>query len=181
MRKRDNKYAEALLSVIKVAGIITVAVVAPNALTLLGTSKKSRNTYKPKSYINQKLKRLVKDGYLFLEKKDGKDRVSLTPKGEVALKWMQNVPKKNIKWDKKWRVVIFDVFENQKSKRNLLRFELKQYGFIQLQRSVWIYPYPCSDFIALLKADLAFGKNIRYMVVEHLDNDQGLKKYFKLV
>ncbi len=83
-------------------------------------------------------------------------------------------------WDGKWRVVIFDVWENARIKRNLLRNEIKYFGFIQLQRSVWIYPYECSDFIELLKTDLSFGKNIRYMTVESLDHDENLRRFFKI-
>jgi|SRR3989338_3611736 len=84
------------------------------------------------------------------------------------------------KWDGKWRVVIFDVWEKARSKRDSLRYEIKDFGFIQLQRSVWIYPYECADFIYLLKADFSFGKNIRYMIVDKLDHDKSLRKHFKL-
>ncbi|OGI73714.1 hypothetical protein A3D42_00445 [Candidatus Nomurabacteria bacterium RIFCSPHIGHO2_02_FULL_41_18] len=84
------------------------------------------------------------------------------------------------KWDGKWRVVVFDVWEKSRAKRDSLRYEIKNFGFIQLQRSVWIYPYECVEFIKLLKTDLAFGKNIRYMVVQKLDHDEKLRKYFKL-
>ena len=84
------------------------------------------------------------------------------------------------KWDGKWRVVIFDVWEKARKKRESLRYEIKNFGFIQLQRSVWIYPFPCADFIKLLKTNLEFGKNIRYLVVEELDNDEKLRKFFKV-
>ena len=84
------------------------------------------------------------------------------------------------KWDERWRVVVFDVWENARAKRDSLRYEIKNFGFIQLQRSVWIYPFECADFIELLKTDLSFGKNIRYMVVQKLDHDDKLRKYFKL-
>jgi len=89
------------------------------------------------------------------------------------------IPRKKL-WDKKWRVVVFDVWESVRSKRDSLRYEIKNFGFIQLQRSVWIYPYECADFIELLKTNLSFGKNIRYLVVEKLDHDDKLKKHFRL-
>ncbi len=85
-----------------------------------------------------------------------------------------------MKWDGKWRVVVFDVWENTRSKRDALRYEIKNFGFIQLQRSVWIYPHECWGFIELLKTNLSFGKNIRYMVLEKLDHDDKLRKFFKL-
>ena len=93
---------------------------------------------------------------------------------------LAKIPHKKQKWDGRWRVVIFDVWENTRAKRDRLRYEIKNFGFIQLQRSVWIYPFECFDFIELLKNDLSFGKNIRYMVVQKLDHDDKLRKYFKL-
>lgn len=104
----------------------------------------------------------------------------MTEEGKRKLLYYQITEKKKQKWDDKWRVVIFDVWESTRSKRNLLRNEIRDFGFIQLQRSVWIYPYECADFIELLKTDLSFGKNIRYMIVESLDHDERLREYFGL-
>jgi len=44
-------------------------------------------------------------------------------------------------WDKKLRLVIFDVQEINRFKRNQLRRLLKQLGFIMIQKSVWLSPY----------------------------------------
>lgn len=163
------------------AGILTVAILAPNALQILKPFLKHKKSYNLKYYLNQKTKKLIKDGFLKIETENGKQFLSLTKRGERKLLYYKMTEKKkNIKWDGKWRVVIFDVWENIRSKRNLLRMEIKNFGFIQLQRSVWIYPYGCSEFIELLKTDLSFGKNIRYMVVEKLDHDENLRKHFGL-
>ena len=91
------------------------------------------------------------------------------------------ISRKRQNWDGKWRVVVFDVWEKTRSKRDALRYEIKNFGFIQLQRSVWIYPHECADFVELLKTDFSFGKNIRYMVVQKLDHDKNLRKYFGLI
>ena len=122
----------------------------------------------------------MKDGLLKIDTENGKQLLSLTKKGERKLLYYQIKEKEIPKWDGKWRVVTFDVWESARSKRNILRNEIKDFGFIQLQRSVWIFPYECSEFIELLKTDLSFGKNIRYMVVENLDHDENLIKYFGL-
>jgi len=44
-------------------------------------------------------------------------------------------------WDKKIRMVIFDVQEINCFKRNQLRRTLKQLGFVMIQKSVWLSPY----------------------------------------
>lgn len=179
----DNKidFKRVILTTVATTGILAIAVLVPNALQALKPFLKKKKKYNLKYYLNQKAKKLVKDGFLKINVENGKQFLSLTEKGERKLSYYQIIQKKkDIKWDGKWRVVIFDVWENTRHKRNLLRNEIKDFGFIQLQRSVWIYPYECADFIELLKTDLSFGKNIRYMVVESLDYDEKLRKYFGL-
>lgn len=179
--RNDIDFKRIILMTVATAGILTVAVFAPNVLQVLKPFLKHKKKYNFKYYLNQKAKQLTKEGLLKIEIENGKQFISLTEKGERKLLYYKvTEKKKNVKWDGKWRVVIFDVWERTRSKRDLLRIEIKDFGFIQLQQSVWIYPYDCSEFIELLKTDLAFGKNIRYMVVEKLDHDEGLRKYFKL-
>lgn len=50
-------------------------------------------------------------------------------------------------WDGKWRVVMYDLPENIKPKRDLLRNWLKRLGFGRWQMSVWISPHPVSEKI----------------------------------
>ena len=174
-------FKKIILMTVATAGILAVAVIAPNALQILKPFLKHKKKYSLNYYLNQKAKNLVKDGLLKIDVENGKQFLSLTEKGErKLLHYKITDKKKNIKWDGRWRVVIFDVWENVRSKRNLLREEIRNFGFIQLQRSVWIYPYECADFVELLKTDLSFGRNIRYMIVEKLDHDENLKKHFSL-
>lgn len=178
----ENKidYKRIILMTIATAGILAVAVLAPNALQVLKPFLKEKKKYNLKYYLNQKTKKLVKEGLLKIVIENGRQFLSLTEKGKHKLLYYQITEKRKSKWDGKWRVVVFDVWESVRSKRNLLRNEIKDFGFIQLQRSVWVYPYKCSEFIELLKTDLSFGKNIRYMVVEKLDYDENLRKLFGL-
>lgn len=172
-------FTKVILTTLATVGILAVALLAPNVLQVLKPFLKNKK-YNKKYYIEQKIKKLEKEGFLKIEFKNGKQVVSLTKKGEQKLLYYKITEKKKKKWDGKWRVVVFDVWENARFKRDILRQEIKNFGFIQLQRSVWIYPYECEDFIELLKTNLVFGKNIRYMVVEKLDYDYKLRKYFKL-
>jgi Phenylacetic acid-responsive transcriptional repressor len=45
------------------------------------------------------------------------------------------------KWDKKWRVLIFDIEDKHRAKREALRGKIKELGLYQLQKSVWVCPY----------------------------------------
>jgi len=179
MKNKEVNFEKVILTTLATAGILTVALLAPNVIQILNPFLKSKK-YNKSYYIKEKIKKLEEKGLLKINEQDNYG-VTLTEKGKRKLEYYKITEKKKEKWDGKWRVVIFDVWENTRRKRDTLRLEIKKYGFIQLQQSVWIYPYECGEFIELLKTDLSFGKNIRYMIVEKLDQDYNLKKYFRLL
>ncbi|KKT75590.1 MAG: hypothetical protein UW71_C0001G0001, partial [Parcubacteria group bacterium GW2011_GWB1_44_7] len=53
-------------------------------------------------------------------------------------------------------------------------------GFMKLQKSVWVYPYDCEDFVNLIKADFKIGKDLLYLIVDSIENDKFIKEYFQL-
>ncbi|MFA5889069.1 MAG: hypothetical protein WCW47_02370 [Candidatus Paceibacterota bacterium] len=180
MDEEKIDYKRIILMTVATTGLLALAVLAPNAVQILKPFIKNKKNSDVKYYLNKKTKKLIKDGFIKIEINNKKQFLSLTEKGEKQLTYYKIKEKKEVRWDGKWRVVIFDVWESSRVKRNLLRNEIKDYGFVQLQRSVWVYPYDCVEFVELLKTDLSFGKNIRYMVVEKLDYDENLRKSFKL-
>lgn len=56
----------------------------------------------------------------------------------------------NRPWDRRWRLVLFDVPENRSTMRDRLRRLLQARGFGYLQHSVWITPHPVMEERALL-------------------------------
>ncbi len=84
------------------------------------------------------------------------------------------------KWDKKWRILIFDIREERKGLRDKLRKTLVSIGFVRLQDSVWVYPYDCEDLITLLKADFKIGKDVLYIIADEIENDRAICDYFGL-
>lgn len=182
--RRKTNIQKIILSSIATAGILSVALLAPNALQALkplGLDKKFKNF---KNDTNRSLSRLLNAGLVVFIEKDDKKYLKLTEKGRLKLMCFEkynfklNKPKK---WDKKWRIVIFDIPQSRKAQREKLRFTLKQIGFIKLQHSVWVYPYDCEDLITLLKLDFKMGKDILYIIADKIENDKLLKKYFELV
>lgn len=175
--KRKN-LQKIILRSVALAGILSVALVAPNVLSAidkLGLTKSLRE----EEYISSSASRLKRRG--LLEFKNG--YYSLTPEGRKILRRFEfsdyklNKPKK---WDRKWRVVIFDIPEKKKKIRNHITLIFRQAGFERLQDSVWIYPYDCEDIIGLLKTDFGVGKYLLYMIVEELENDRHLREEFDL-
>ena len=82
-------------------------------------------------------------------------------------------------WDKKWRMVLFDIPKNLNKVRDAFRFHLKHLGFYQYQKSVFIYPYECQNEIDFLIEFYKARLYIRQLIVLNLDNQFHLEKIFK--
>ena len=176
--KGERELEEALVHAVK-RGVLTVAAVAPNALQALAMLG-GRKTKRQKEIITTSRKRLVENGLLTYTTEGF---LKLTKKGEAKLRQLELHEykiKKPKRWDKKWRVLIFDIREERRSLRDKIRRTLVTIGFERLQDSVWVYPYDCEDLITLLKADFKIGKDVLYLIVDKIENDTVLKKQFKL-
>jgi DNA-binding transcriptional regulator PaaX len=178
-RRGIGQVQKAVLATVAVGGILAVGVVAPNALQLLGGQ---RNKYRFNNQTKLALARLAQKGYIIFEERGGGRYARLTEIGERALTFEKQKAVLQLgsrkRWDKRWRVVIFDIPEFRRSTRDRLRKVMVEAGFYRLQDSVWLYPHDCEDFVALLKADLKIGNAVLYMIVEKIENDLRLKQHF---
>lgn len=178
---RITKIQSAVLKTVGAVGVISVALVLPNALQVLrlfnGNQKLRDNGRRA---INNSRKRLIESGLLEYAKEGF---IRLTPLGKKTLLRIQlsnyqtNIPKK---WDKKWRILIFDIQETQSRLRDKVRNTLISIGFSKLQNSVWVYPYDCEDLITLLKADFEVGKELLYIIADKIENEKVLLNDFGL-
>lgn len=63
------------------------------------------------------------------------------------------------KWDEKWRLVVYDIQESKSRLRYRLRSELRKLGFIHVQKSVWLTPFPVEKALELfLKSEGLWGR-----------------------
>ncbi len=116
-----------------------------------------------------------------LAKKDNTGRFKLTDKGQnLLLSISPKLIKKQVRWDGRWRVIIFDIPKNREKIRQRLGETIRAYGFFLLQKSVWVYPYPCEDLITIMKSELHLGKQLIYMIVEEMEGDKYIKDHFGL-
>lgn len=169
-----------ILKTLALAGLLTVAIVAPNALQLLRYIDQNKKRKKKAEYlVTDALKRLESKRLIYVTKNG---RVRLSDDGVRKLHLIEHgtypLPKK--KWDGKWRIVSFDVNEKRKKLRDKLRILLRQVGFVRLQDSVWVYPYDVEEVIDLINVDGSHGKEILYITATTTGKDNELKKYFKL-
>ena len=180
--RRLGAFQQAMLTAVVLGGVVLAAATIPNAVQLLrffpGFKKGARFNYKAKSVLG----RLAAKGLIVFVEEDGKRYARITEKGErmLQMETEKTAMTKKRKWDRRWRVVIFDIPERRKSVRVGIRRFMQEYGFMRLQDSVWIYPYDCEDLIALAKANFRVGADVLYMIVEKLEQDKHLREHFGL-
>lgn len=136
-----------------------------------------------KSRLKQKIKELHKQKSIRIYQVGDKYIMQLTNKGrkrmlKYNLEDLQ-VPKQE-KWDEKWRIVAYDIPEDKKPGREALRTTLKRLGFYELQKSLYLYPYPCSDIIEFIREFYEIGEYVDLITVGYLENQEAYKKYFEL-
>ena len=85
------------------------------------------------------------------------------------------------KWDKKWRIVIFDIPEEMHTQRNGLRHKLKNLGFYMLQKSVFVFPYSCEKELGRICSHLDVSDYVDIVVADSIGfQEQEIKKFFGL-
>lgn len=176
---RRDKIQKAILQSVAAVGVLSVALLAPNALQMLKVFG-----YKPhrrqRESISRSRERLIEQGCLT---RNERGFLKLTQKGEAKLRALEKynfkLPRPK-RWDGKWRVLIFDIPDKRMGLRDKVRNTLQSIGFQKLQKSVWVYPYDCEDLITLLKADFKIGKDILYLIVNSIENDRPLRTKFAL-
>ncbi len=84
-------------------------------------------------------------------------------------------------WDKKWRLILFDIPADERRKRNALRGLVRRLGAVMLQKSVWVYPYDCTEQVALLMDlfDLS-SEELRLVIADSIGDASKYRKHFKV-
>ncbi len=176
---RATKIVVAVLKTIAGAGLLAMAICAPNAIQVLNLDKR----YRRRAHVNAVLERLIRRGFVRVTSDGGKHCVSLTDKGGRYIAEYEEgrrVLPKPKRWDRKYRILIFDIWEKRKRTRDALRTFLSRLGFLRLQDSVWVYPYECEEVAALLKSRFRVGNGLLYIVAESIENDRWLREAFGL-
>ena len=185
MKERAIEISKEILKYLFLAGVIYVAASSPSFSFRL-----ARTVFKNKPSKFSKRKAI--DAFSYLKRRglleitrDGADIcVALTKAGkERAGKYQVDdlTIKKPQKWDGKWRVVIFDIPNESKIKRDAFRRKLKELGFYSLQKSVWAHPFECKEEIGLLKNFFGLGAaKIQLILADKIEKDAPLKNVYKL-
>lgn len=163
----------------------------------LGLSGSPRNSFRIlgkiqkdwKAINEQQLRRSIRALYeskLVEERqnKDGTVTLILSVKGkQKALTY--NIDEMQIKtparWDRKWRIVLFDIPEKIKGSREIIRFYLKNLEFYEFQKSVFVHPFDCQNEIEYIIENFQLRQFVRFIIADSIDNELHLKKHFNLL
>ena len=173
-----------IFGALAVAGVAAVAAAAPNTLQLLKYADSDWMIKRdPRRRLRETLSRMKRKGLIAFELRNGRNFPRLTAAGLAEARRLSlgmyaiKIP---LRWDKKWRVVIFDIPEKKKHMRDHVRRLVAGLGFYRLQDSVWAYPYDCEDVITILKLNLKIGSEVLYMIVDAIEYDRPLRVHFDL-
>ena len=89
--------------------------------------------------------------------------------------------KKPARWDKLWRLVVFDIPEDKNLGRKALAAKLKELGFYPMQKSVFIHPYECKNEIDFITEMFELAPYVRFLRVKDVDIELDLKERFHLL
>jgi DNA-binding transcriptional regulator PaaX len=182
-RTQSSALIDNLLRLIAFTGMTATILLAPNAIQLfdkplqkylnkLDDRDRKRELQKTMAYM--KYKQLITEDY--------EHGLDLTPKAKRRLEKLSfdeiaiPIPKT---WDKKWRIIFFDIPEPQKTQRDGFAAKMRQLGFKVLQRSVFVHPFASREEVARVAMHYHVRRFVSYIETTHLDNETVLMHRFK--
>jgi DNA-binding transcriptional regulator PaaX len=183
LKKPKSEIIKDILTILIVSGMVCIAATSPYFGTNIVKGFKKMKRYNKKKVYNTFYK-LRKSGCIRIKSQKGQIYISLTEKGKKKAGWLQIDSlkiKRPRKWDRKWRLVAFDISQPRLLYREALRGKLKELGFYLLQKSIWVHPFDCRDEVNLLRDFFSFSEDeMRLIVANDIGRDRGLKEIFKL-
>ena len=114
---------------------------------------------------------------------NGSTQIILTKSGKtksLEYKIDEMVVKRPEVWDRKWRIVTFDIPEKYKKAREAIRKHLDDLGFYKLQKSVFVFPFECQDEVDFIIEYFDVRSFVRLVLAEKIDNELHLRKIFNI-
>lgn len=180
-RDTAKEIAHVTLLLLGTGIVFTSTLLAPQATGLIakmifGWRQKRWRPYRVINYL--KNHRWIK-----IQEKHGQSVIVLTSAGKrmsqrLSLSRMQI--RQLHRWDKKWRIVSFDIPERHRDARGALRRQLRDLGFRQIQKSVWIVPWPCRDEIDYLMTMYDLRPYLLFLEVQDNEDFHALYRFFNL-
>jgi hypothetical protein len=186
--KKGERFKDYLLAGLLVAGTVSLSVVAPGVMALVAEEFKKRQ-FPQKKWEKKKAKRSLY--YLqrlklvsYSEDLEGNIKIRLTKKGrdEVGEERIFLIRKirRPKRWDRKWRLVIFDIPEKKRKSRDIFRRGLLTLGFVKIGESAYLHPFDCETEVRFLRSSLLVAAYVKFLIVLDFEGVGDLKKKFEL-
>lgn len=134
-----------------------------------------------RNHLRSQLQRLKKQQLVETFKKNKETWAKLTKKGErrvIEILFKKNKIPAPKKWDRRWRIVIFDVPEKLRAGRDALRDKLNNLGFHKIQKSVFVHPFACYKEIDMLRRIYEIKPYVLYLETKKIENERKLLEIF---
>lgn len=177
---KKGEIAKVVLKSLLIGGAVVAVVALPGMapiLNLFGSDK--RKNWK----IDRTLRQFKKQKFIKIYYKGDKEFIEITEKGQKRLlqyNYEDMKIKKPKKWDRLWRIVIFDIPEKRKKARDAINIKLKELGFYPIQKSTFIFPYECKNEVDFIGEYMFTRKYINYILAKEVENKKKLKKFFNI-
>ena len=179
-----------ILQGIFMAGAIAVASTSPYfgtkilpAIMKYARYRKKQKEIEAQRFYNAFYK-LRRQGLIKMEYIGKQLYISLTSEGKKKVgKYQINdlKIKRPLRWDKKWRILIFDINEKNKITREALRGKFKQLGLYPLQKSVWVCPYDFFREMDTLRSFFGLKKEeMKIITASEIEEDKNIRTFFNL-
>lgn len=183
MARNRSEIIKMILALLAVTGFVALIVALPGLPLALAPFLKDENRRFKGFEVRRSLQRMEKQGLISIKQEGDKTVIRLTKNGrEKLLRYkiddMHIKPQK--RWDKKFRLVIFDVPVEKSKNRTAFTRKLKEMGFKLVQKSIWVCPYPCEDEVDFLKEIYEVRPYVRVVTAEKIDIQADLIKAFNL-
>lgn len=174
-----------VLALLGAGVVIGITLMFPAVAVLFKEFKRGEwEKRRKRGVLRATIKRLEKQKLVAWTEKNGEFILSLTERGNKRLLQYKldnlTIPETK-KWDHMFRVIVFDIPEKKKMAREFLRKKLKEMGFYQWQKSVFVIPFECKDEIDFLRHTLEIAPYVQYLLAKEIPGlEAQLYKHYQI-
>jgi len=180
MNEEKKEIIYKILGLLAAGAVVAAVAVAPGTLLALAPFL-TKETRADRKRVYDVLRHAQRQQWVKVLEEEGRLSLTITKKGRR--RWNQlrfDRPLGGNSWDGKWRLVIFDIHNKRKDARDALRTLLKRIGFYQLQKSVWVTPWPCHDHLAAIREMYLIPRYVQVVEAAKLECEDDLLAKFNL-
>lgn len=178
-----NPKVKDILKVLGISGLIAASILFPAlpiALSPFLKKQQKKWGHFNKRRLKAAIKRMQKSGIIEESEHEGEVVFKITEKGKLKLfrYKLDELTLNKAGWDKRWRLVAYDIPRGKKNQADSFRLLLKKMQFLQLQKSLWLTPFPCTQEIEFLKSLYSLNDNVTILTISQLEGEAEYRKYF---